>query len=83
MDKPIIIALDFNSPEQALSLLAQLDPGQCRVKIGKELFTTAGPDLVRKTVDLGFDVFLDLKYTISPTPWRNRSVLQPILAYGW
>lgn len=62
MDKPIIIALDFNSPEQALSLLAQLDPGQCRVKIGKELFTTAGPDLVRKTVDLGFDVFLDLKY---------------------
>ncbi len=62
MNKAIIVALDFNSAEQALALLKQLSPEQCRVKIGKELFTIAGPDLVRQAVDQGFDVFLDLKY---------------------
>jgi orotidine-5'-phosphate decarboxylase len=39
-----------------------LDPARCRLKIGKELFTRAGPGLVRRVIDAGFDVFLDLKY---------------------
>ncbi|WP_237567924.1 orotidine-5'-phosphate decarboxylase [Microbulbifer hydrolyticus] len=43
-------------------MAAQLDPAVCRVKVGKELFTIAGPDLVRKLVEAGFDVFLDLKF---------------------
>lgn len=60
--KPIIIALDFPTAALAEQFLTQMDPGQCRVKIGKELFTAAGPDLVRRVVDLGFDVFLDLKF---------------------
>ena len=62
MSKRIIIALDFERVNQAKELLAQLDPSLCRVKIGKELFVVAGPDLVRDVVSDGFDVFLDLKF---------------------
>ena len=61
-DKPIIIALDVNGESPALALAEQLDPSRCRLKIGKELFTSCGPHLVRKVQDLGFDVFLDLKF---------------------
>ena len=39
----IIVALDFSIPKQALALAAKLDPEQCRLKVGKELFTRAGP----------------------------------------
>ncbi len=59
---PVIVALDYSEPAQALTFLGQLDPGSCRVKIGKELFCVGGPDLVRRCIDSGFDVFLDLKY---------------------
>ena len=60
--KPIIVALDFPDSGPLLRLLEQLDPAACRVKIGKELFTAYGPDLVREVVRRGFDVFLDLKF---------------------
>lgn len=59
---PIIIALDYSSPQQALNLTRQLDPSRCRVKVGKELFTRAGPHLVERLAAEGFDVFLDLKF---------------------
>ncbi len=62
MDKPIVIALDFESAASATQFLAQIDPTQCRVKIGKELFTASGPDFVKHVIGLGFDVFLDLKF---------------------
>ena len=58
----IIVALDFSNAQQALNLTAQLDPGLCRLKVGKELFTVAGPNLVEKLIRNGFDVFLDLKF---------------------
>jgi orotidine-5'-phosphate decarboxylase len=58
----IVVALDFPSADQALALAEQLDPQACRVKVGKELFTRSGPEVVRKLVDQGFDLFLDLKY---------------------
>lgn len=58
----IIIALDMASEEEVMALLRQLDPGSCRVKIGKELFTRFGPELVHKISSLGFDIFLDLKF---------------------
>lgn len=63
----VIVALDFATERTAWALLAQLEPSQCRVKIGKELFTAAGPDLVRRVVARGFDVFLDLKFHDIPT----------------
>ncbi len=62
VEKPIIIALDFNNEASVLQLLDRLDPASCRVKIGKELFTACGPELVKTVVGCGFDVFLDLKY---------------------
>jgi orotidine-5'-phosphate decarboxylase len=58
----IIVALDFEEREAALALVRQLDCSQCRVKIGKELFTRFGPDLVRTIQEMGFEVFLDLKF---------------------
>ena len=61
-DKPVIVALDFADAASALVLADKLDPALCRVKVGKELFTRAGPELVRRLSDQGFDVFLDLKY---------------------
>jgi orotidine-5'-phosphate decarboxylase len=61
-NKPVIVALDFPQAEPALELAARLDPGLCRVKVGKELFTAAGPQLVEALVKQGFDVFLDLKF---------------------
>ncbi len=59
---PVIVALDYADPDDALALVARLEPSLCRVKIGKELFTAAGPDLVRAIVGRGFDVFLDMKF---------------------
>ena len=61
-DPKIIVALDFPATEPALALLDRIDPGQCRVKIGKEMFTRAGPTFVEQVADKGFDIFLDLKY---------------------
>ena len=62
-DNPrIIVALDFPSDKLALALVDQLDPAKCRLKVGKELFTRSGPELVRALKSRGFDVFLDLKF---------------------
>jgi len=58
----IIVALDFPSGDPALALADQLDPAKCRLKVGKELFTRSGPELVRTLQDRGFEVFLDLKF---------------------
>ncbi|MEJ6743842.1 MAG: orotidine-5'-phosphate decarboxylase [Porticoccaceae bacterium] len=58
----VIVALDFNNQHAALSFADQIDPSQCRLKVGKELFTAAGPELVKALVDRNFDVFLDLKF---------------------
>lgn len=58
----VIVALDVPSSRRALDLAAKLDPELCRLKVGKELFTRAGPALVRQLIDLNFDVFLDLKF---------------------
>ena len=59
---PVIVALDFPAADEALALATRLDPARCRVKVGKELFTRAGPAVVEKLVGQGFEVFLDLKY---------------------
>lgn len=59
---PIIIALDFPEPKQALELVQRLDTQRCRVKVGHELFTRGGTTLVETLVKQGVEVFLDLKF---------------------
>ena len=58
----IIVALDYPDAKGALALVARLDPGLCKVKVGKELYTAAGPQLVESINKSGFSIFLDLKY---------------------
>lgn len=58
----VIVALDNFDQQYLLSIVDQLSPAQCRLKIGKEMFCRQGPALVRNLVDRGFDVFLDLKF---------------------
>lgn len=58
----VIVALDFADAQQALAFTANLSPKLCRLKVGMELYTAAGPPIVATLVDLGFDVFLDLKF---------------------
>lgn len=60
--KPVIVALDFANEADALAFVRQLNPDACRLKVGKELFTTTGRRLVEQLIHQGFDVFLDLKY---------------------
>lgn len=61
-DPRIIVALDFPEAKGALELAARLDPKLCRLKVGKELYTAAGPQFVEKLLQSGFAIFLDLKY---------------------
>ncbi|TNF35452.1 MAG: orotidine-5'-phosphate decarboxylase [Gammaproteobacteria bacterium] len=61
-DPRVIVALDYPSADAALALADQLDPSQCRLKVGKELFTSAGPEVVKALHARGFGVFLDLKF---------------------
>lgn len=61
-DPRVIVALDFASGDDALAFARGLSPGSCRVKVGKELFVSAGPALVESLHRAGFEVFLDLKF---------------------
>ncbi|HSD60014.1 MAG TPA: orotidine-5'-phosphate decarboxylase [Burkholderiales bacterium] len=74
-DPRLIVALDFSTAQEALALAARLEPALCRVKVGKELFTAAGPALVEDLERRGFQVFLDLKFHDIP-----RTVAQACLA---
>ena len=66
MKSPIIVALDMES-ERALELTKKLNPQECKVKVGSQLFTTDGPMIVEKLNELGFDIFLDLKFHDIPS----------------
>lgn len=71
MRNPIIAALDLPSADAALSLARELEPVVGAFKIGTELFTTAGPDIVKKIRDTGAKVFLDLKFHDIPNTVAN------------
>jgi orotidine-5'-phosphate decarboxylase len=61
-DPKIIVALDYPHAAPAAELVARLEPALCRLKVGKELFTAAGPQLLEQFMRRGFEVFLDLKF---------------------
>lgn len=62
MTSKIIVALDYEKEAEALVLVDQIDPSLCRLKVGKEMFTTLGINFVKQLHQRNFDVFLDLKY---------------------
>lgn len=66
-DPKIVVALDYADASPALQLVERLDPSLCRLKVGKELFTAAGPQLLEKLIAKDFGVFLDLKFHDIPT----------------
>jgi len=62
VQSPVIVALDYDNLAAVEAMAEQLDPSQCRLKVGKELFTHCGPPVVRRLQDAGFEIFLDLKF---------------------
>ena len=62
MSSRVIIALDYADANSAMGLVDRLEPSACKVKVGKELLTAAGPAFVAALAQRGFDVFLDLKF---------------------
>lgn len=58
----VIVAMDFANQSEALQLADQLDPSKCRLKVGKEMFTRFGPELVKQLHQRDFEIFLDLKF---------------------
>ncbi|MDT0602136.1 orotidine-5'-phosphate decarboxylase [Thalassotalea castellviae] len=61
-DPKVVVALDFDNQADAFAFVDKIQPSDCRLKVGKEMFTYFGPDFVKALVDRGFDVFLDLKF---------------------
>ncbi|WP_313688550.1 orotidine-5'-phosphate decarboxylase [Pantoea sp.] len=59
---PILVALDYHNLDSALQFVDRIDPSQCRLKVGKEMFTLFGPSLVKTLQARGFEIFLDLKF---------------------
>ena len=67
MPVKLIVALDFDDRAKAMALVDKLDPNQCALKVGSEMFTLFGTEFVRALVDRKFKVFLDLKFFDIPT----------------
>ncbi|AZQ84476.1 orotidine-5'-phosphate decarboxylase [Colwellia sp. Arc7-635] len=61
-DAKVVVALDFDNKDEALSFVDKIQPSDCRLKVGKEMFTHFGPEFVKELVSRDFDVFLDLKF---------------------
>jgi orotidine-5'-phosphate decarboxylase len=61
-DPKIVVALDFDKKQDALSFVDKIQPSDARLKVGKEMFTYFGPEFVKQLTGKGFDVFLDLKF---------------------
>jgi orotidine-5'-phosphate decarboxylase len=61
-DAKVVVALDFDNKADALAFVDKIKPSDCRLKVGKEMFTYFGPEFVKELTRRGFDVFLDLKF---------------------
>ena len=70
MGSPIIVALDMDQ-KSALELANKIDPQDCKVKVGSQLFTASGPKVVQELKNLGFEIFLDLKFHDIPNTVRK------------
>ena len=82
-DSPVVVALDYNKRDAALAFVDGIDPRDCRLKVGKEMFTLFGPQIVRDLQQRGFDVFLDLKFHDIPNTTRTPLPPPQSWVYGW
>ncbi len=78
MNSKVIVALDYETEAQALSLVDQIDPSLCRLKVGKEMFTTLGTNFVKQLHERQFDVSSILNFMIFLILWQEQCVLQLI-----
>ena len=69
-NSPVVVALDYHNRDDALAFVDKIDPRDCRLKVGKEMFTLFGPQFVRELQQRGFDIFLDLKFHDIPNTAR-------------
>ncbi|MEN0038897.1 MAG: orotidine-5'-phosphate decarboxylase [Cellvibrio sp.] len=69
----IVVAMDYDNADQCLAMAKRLSPTDCRLKVGKELFTACGPKIVEQLMALGFEIFLDLKFHDIPNT-TNKAV---------
>lgn len=77
LKKDVIIACDFKSAEETLAFLDKFKRKKPFVKIGMELFYSAGPDIVRQIKSRGHKIFLDLKlHDIPNTVKKTMTVLR-------
>ena len=84
MQEPrVIVALDYDNKETALSFVAQLDPSLCKLKVGKEMFTLFGPEFVKTLVSKGLMFFLILNFTIYQIRSQKRVKRLQNWVYGW
>ena len=67
----LFVAIDQNDIKIAKKLIENLPSDKCGIKVGKELFTACGPDIVEWIKMKGFKVFLDLKYHDIPNTVKN------------
>ena len=79
MKSPIIVALDMES-KRALALAKKLNPKECKVKVGSQLFTADGPMIIEKLNELGFDIFLDLKFHDIPN--TVKKAIETVIKMG-
>ena len=70
MSSPLIVALDMDQ-KSALELANKIDPQDCKLKVGSELFTSSGPKVIKELKNLGFEIFLDLKFHDIPNTVRK------------
>ena len=82
-DAKIVVALDFDNKDDALAFVDKIQPNDCRLKVGKEMFTYFGPEFVKELTSRGFDVFLDLKFHDIPIQLLKRLLPQQSLVFGW
>lgn len=69
----IIIALDYPNADAALEFVSHLQNKPVKLKIGMELFTSVGPSIVKAITDMGYYVFLDLKFKDIPNTAAGAS----------
>ncbi len=74
----LIVALDFPSEHRALNLVRDLKGAVNFFKVGLQLYTATGPDIVRKIKAEGGKVFLDLKFLDIPNTVSRAGILSPL-----